>query len=1271
MRGLRSRAWRPLAAMAALSATSCGGNPYALSLDSISERAPLFGERDIPAAIEVSPPQIYARETLINDRRKERDYLDNLLSLSADPAKVRFDPQLRRELTELTSIGLALSGSYDPASVNTYTNQRRLDEIEGRRAQLEKQLEIRRLEQQIANLESGGGTGAETGATSQATIAPPPGGSAPGGAGGTGGTTPQQPAAGGAVPQPTTGGTAAGAGAGAGQATPAAAGQDSNMPETIEVVQKLRTILTDLRGQLDKPTPLPPTALGAAGELKADPREEFRDRQAYRSDIRSALSEAELDDIHDQYGRSLYRMQFRTTVMPGRKKDKWGIAQLRVLRPTLAYDELKSLYNTWLAHSTYRLNISREVGDPARSNIRARDYETLAASTGLFDVVRVYYSPRRHGPLSDPCQLLTTPYEAAVGRGAEQGSGMNGGDVCDSLKLAVPPGQMRYVHPVLPGLDWFLINHLNTKISAAVSRGGGNPLRGLGLASCELPQQLSFESLLDKKIAPNSTDSTKQNSRSIGYSASALNRYIQRLEMALEKKPSDRPRELRKLEQDYGLEFFQGIDQIGRYYLRSGEYDKYGDDLIEYEKQLLLWLGELADQSTLENILNLLVDDLSDDYNIATPSSTKIAFAVIRVSSFLGVAESILTAINGLVARRDMDPTLSEKAVLAASAYEETIQAARNIVNEVNRSTPPCPNNLLANIANRTSDLIPTKFCSLVSDQSTRVLCEKLDQSSLKRMYTLGGDPYVYAAQPLELAQQISTVASAAEAIQLGLALRAALPTEGVNARGAFDLASAALGKVDAIERAPTVVGFARNDLRGPFTEQSNGPSTPDREPNDPPVYRNEFGWVFGPRVRIDPERSRLDLVQQLATYNVTADVSLPSFWPRVTFTQDSAWVGNWHNGELLVTDSRPGRQVSVDLPKNRADYDSLTAYLANKATGRDVQLTRIDRVEPSSPSLCDKGDLTILVYGANVWRSTELYLQGVPAKRETVMVLPDMEGVRASFDLAQLQRAAAGDDLKLTVWTRNGFDERRLPIVAGKDCAPVRNADATAGVAAILSVTPSTVSACDTDASLLVVSRGLGSVGTALFGGERVNLAPDDRLDPPTSLGGDHEFTLVKVGKKGTNTGLERAPLTLIGDRGVATFPVARKGEPKEGCKPEPAVDPTKPVIAKVTEGSGDAENTFDVCKAGPRTLVVTGTALGGTKTVTLSSWPGGKVLAALDTSLTLTFPNLTLDINQGATVPATLELLGAGGTKLAEHKLTGTCLKKPVVASGASGAG
>jgi len=194
---------------------SCGdsSSPYT-AVTPIDEDQPQTG-----AVIKLSDPQVYARETLINDRRQELRYLLNELKKSET---IFFEPQVTRDLRTVQAIKaeLAILGKGSP---QTLSSEAELGKLDGR---------------------------------------------------------------------PT---------------------------DTKTVSEKEENRKTD--SDSESPQPL------------SHPQELFRDRQAYRAEIRSAIAEVNLDDVHDYAGYALYRLQFRATVMPGKHKNKYGVAQLTVLPP--------------------------------------------------------------------------------------------------------------------------------------------------------------------------------------------------------------------------------------------------------------------------------------------------------------------------------------------------------------------------------------------------------------------------------------------------------------------------------------------------------------------------------------------------------------------------------------------------------------------------------------------------------------------------------------------------------------------------------------------------------------------------------------------------------------------------------------------------------------------------------------------------------------------------------------------------------------------------
>ena len=282
------------------------------------------------------------------------------------------------------------------------------------------------------------------------------------------------------------------------------------------------------------------------------------------------------------------------------------------------------------------------------------------------------------------------------------------------------------------------------------------------------------------------------------------------------------------------------------------------------------------------------------------------------------------------------------------------------------------------------------------------------------------GGADVYATGPVELAQQISTSASRLRSFEVALGLAAALPGSGVAAGGGFDRVRSQRADLEALERLPLVVGFAERRKLA------------ERRKEDP-----QFGWVFGPRASPDAAAGRLALGQPVVNHPVTADLSIPGWWPWVTLDLETAWVGNWHGEEVLEGPAREQR-FRVYLPLNRADLDGLTEHLAQETVGGVLPYTRIARVEPEEVPPCTDR-MTFLVHGTNVWRSSRAFLAGLEA--EAVEVLPDMAGLAVTFAGLAEHLASRSRDLGtavLTLWTRDGSSSVRLTLAdPDASCGP------------------------------------------------------------------------------------------------------------------------------------------------------------------------------------------------------------------------------------------
>jgi hypothetical protein len=349
------------------------------------------------------------------------------------------------------------------------------------------------------------------------------------------------------------------------------------------------------------------------------------------------------------------------------------------------------------------------------------------------------------------------------------------------------------------------------------------------------------------------------------------------------------------------------------------------------------------------------------------------------------------------------------------AVFDELVLASIAYLEKVDTQTESCrsPREI---IRARTRQ-IPGHFCDILLGEDRELspgpTCNIAEAGEPAR-----GDVYAYAAYPLERAQRVSTLASAANSMRLALALSAAVPQAGAGVEAGSDYVKSAVGKVDALERVPRVVGFARG-----ISEKSQ----------EEPL----FGWVFGPRLLLDPKENQLEPRQTVSTEDVMVDLSVPAWWPELRLEAESAWVANWYDGEGVIGDGdKTSDSIDVKLPLGPASFDVLSDLLfqeAHKApVGLGLRQTRIYAVTPGSVKGCDIS-VTFLVKGSNLWRDPKVFLRGQPQQK--LEVLPDMTGLAATFSIGSLPRDKQGED-RLRVVTRNGTDS--FPISVDRKC-PVR----------------------------------------------------------------------------------------------------------------------------------------------------------------------------------------------------------------------------------------
>lgn len=866
----RSRVTARLTVFAALLLTSCVSNPYALRISDVDESGP---QRN--AVILVSDPQIYARESLINDRRREAAYLEEQLKLSETAV---FTPQINRELRAISSVGLSFSGGFDPASGRQYRDQTEDRAFADEITEAQREIQLLQLEQQLQALKN-------------------------------------KDASDFGEPAPTNEQIAA--------LEKRIEDQNSKISTlegkigTLEGDESRRTLLEDLRARRDDDSKRLERQLPAAGQVATsgiipDPRDLFRDRQSFRNELRAALAEAQLDDAHDLNGNALYRLQLRTTVLPGDKKAKYGVARFTVNPPELTAEDLTTLYRTWLGHLNYRAH-------QAAASI-LRNSEQVAPQQPAF----VAYSG---GAVGRGYSIYTLGLEKEV---ASAGG----------------------------------IEDLNRKIQNSLQRNP--PPRPNGL---------------DGGGTENSNNVSSANSISVAL-------------------PS-------------------GLDEsLILNFLSRDDYNSAIDYINEY--RLALQEARAVSCTTAPELRKRFLTKIEP-----TPLVYDYVFsALINAQQAYNQERTQFSALDRLVIRVTVDG-------------QRRVESLSNAIETINR-WPRAEGGQLRDCNDYN---VPYEFVSSDFRRGLNVTDVSNNQS---RFRLDSSRTYAFATSPIETVQQVSSLASALSTFEAGLALNGSLPQSGTSLGGAANFANAAQGRISALERQPTVVGFSDRAVvtetgcegESACVASADGDASAIKtgqasRPAQKPVKTEQmaqFGWVFGPKVTVDARRKRLLLEHVPKTYQSTADIAVPGWWPFLELETETAWIEKWKHGiDPLKTENTTSEQIGretfrVELPLNRSDLDAITEAIAKKYSGRSIPFTQLLDVQPRYVSACET-EVTFLLSGTNLWRATEVFLNG--RRHSQIRVMPDMTGLTATFNIENLPILQHPDgslsNAKLQVWTRDG----------------------------------------------------------------------------------------------------------------------------------------------------------------------------------------------------------------------------------------------------------
>ncbi|MCO6414081.1 MAG: hypothetical protein J5I92_15185 [Thiogranum sp.] len=1209
--------------------------PYAVRVADINEDRFSKTSRDHFADVQMSYPTIFARETLINDRRDEDTYLHQKLQESKD---VRFESELRRELLNISALSARLGLAYDESAREQYLQELALsrsaqqlnltrlraaaaqtqlqegfesDRLEQTQAvnalkaereeellrnqlaqaQLQDQITLKKLRfelmrQQYETDRLRSQINANRGKTNKS--ASPSENDATGASEPTAVATtdsvleplPEYSSTAPTVPAPS-----AANGSGLSMLTdPTLLTRDlqSINITSANYTDVLAQLNTKLSGLIDL---LASSSIAPARDVEVNisPEADFSARQAYRRTIRSSIAENNLDDLHDKGGNSLFRMQFSATVLPGQKKDKWAAVRYTINSPPVDQSSVTKLYLEWLAHLTYRLN-ERETAKSAsnRNSLGDVRYELLGAGTGLFDIARVYFSLTE--PTSfDPCRRSS-------------GTRIAFENMCGSVVLAVPPGSGSLVSAGLTGLE-------DVFLTAIVRR-----TERLDIHDENHRKELDDFFRFDRDVSDGycsagiqdvNTDTYDKLTRATGWHD--ILSIVQNVNGPVSKSVTA---QLDRIIKANNVSPLDALNQLDLPPEKQSQVERH------YQIEHLLKLIEenkVTEQEAANRAATILSDmNLQSLKRLYPP---KKAFNI--ATQYQLLAPAVSKAAEGAMRRANLGKNQRAMLNRAIEDFEVTSNASRRLLrlwashnatggNQGDMVLPSCrighgrsPKSLtLASLQAQSIPLPPPPddFCrAVIKDENS---CDKLFREGFSGSFTFDGDAHAYATAPGVRTQRISTIASAADAFEFGLALAAKTPSSGLSADGGIGLARTAAGKIQARENAPIVVGFS-----GSHTDAVAHAANPSGSIQVP-----HFGWIFGPKLQLNPETNQLELRQELSRQDVTADISAPGWWPHIELKLESAWVGNWHSEGVIVLSPSHVTPIPVQLTHTRSDFDGLTNFISKQLLGKTLQVTHIAHVEPPNVTIC-RNNARVLIYGANVWRSTEVYLDGISATEGSIRVLPDMEGIEATFVTSDLKHRANGSNtVNLVVWTRDGSDEYPLPITgifAEDACVDTAAPKPRQPQFALESIVPNKLPSClsgdvtfvanirdlplKTDAKYLESSQEPYNVrlGGNTYPAYVIHTYEKENINEKSKS--KSAYTVLKFNANNLSLsnwqGLHKIPFVVVGKNGLVTTDIEIITDPNQ-CKDANSSDAVSYEPGEIAMSSTFGDNTMDVCQ-------------------------------------------------------------------------------------------
>lgn len=221
----------------------------------------------------------------------------------------------------------------------------------------------------------------------------------------------------------------------------------------------------------------------------------------------------------------------------------------------------------------------------------------------------------------------------------------------------------------------------------------------------------------------------------------------------------------------------------------------------------------------------------------------------------------------------------------------------------------------------------------------------------------------IYEVGPREQAQQVSTVARSASSLALAASIAASNPGSGSAGEAAAGYSRQAMGRAEALERLPRVVGYTVGG-------------------------KSAFGWVLGPHATLDP-KGKVLVEQVIKPYDLVVDLSVPNWWRSLTLKVSKAWAPSPETvagGSISQGDA--SQEITVPLVASGAEYEAFTEYLLRSQAGK----FSISDYSGGPINACAESRL--YVRGFNIWRTQRAFLLGEVIGPDKIDVAPDMKGI-------------------------------------------------------------------------------------------------------------------------------------------------------------------------------------------------------------------------------------------------------------------------------------